>query len=92
MTRYHATSEGNVAYTAAEETERDAEEASWVAGAGDREAEKVRSKRDQLLAVTDFYALTDVTLDAGMTTYRQALRDISSQAGFPTTISWPTAP
>ena len=53
MTRYHATSQGNVAYTAAEETERDAEEASWTEGADDRAAEEVRNERDALIAATD---------------------------------------
>ena len=92
MTRYHTTSEGNVAYTAAEETERDAEEASWTAGADDRTAEEVRKERDSLIAATDYYALTDVTMNSEITAYRQALRDISAQAGFPNTITWPTAP
>jgi len=92
MTRYHTTAEGNVAYTAAEEAERDAEEASWTAGADDRTAEEVRKERDSLIAATDYYALTDVTMNSAVTTYRQALRDISSQAGFPNTITWPTAP
>ena len=62
MTRYHATSQGNVAYTAAEETERDAEEASWTEGADDRAAEEVRNERDALIAATDYYALTDATI------------------------------
>ena len=55
----------------------------------DKEAE-VRSERNTLIAATDYYALTDVTMNAEVTVYRQALRDISSQAGFPHTIIWPT--
>jgi len=55
-------------------------------------AANVREERDALIAATDFYALSDVVMTAEMTTYRQALRDISSQAGFPNTIIWPTAP
>lgn len=62
------------------------------AGADDRAAVGVRSKRDDLLAKTDYYALTDVTMDSTVTTYRQALRDIPAQVGFPNTITWPTAP
>jgi len=92
MTRYHATLEGNVAFTAEEEADRDAEEASWEAGADDRAAEGVRKERDSLIAATDYYALTDVTMNSAVTAYRQALRDISAQAGFPNTITWPTAP
>ena len=38
----------------------------------------MRSKRNSLLAATDFYALSDVTLSSDMTTYRQALRDLTN--------------
>jgi hypothetical protein len=93
MTRHHATSSGNVPFTAAEETERDAEEAAWTAGADDRLAEKARDKRNGLLAATDWTAMADAPTQAtAMTTYRQALRDITSQSGWPTTINWPTKP
>lgn len=51
-----------------------------------------RAKRDQLLSETDFYALSDVTMSDEMVAYRQALRDIPSQAGFPNTINWPEKP
>ena len=51
-----------------------------------------RNKRDKLLAKTDWRALSDTTISAEWTTYRQALRDISAQAGFPNTITWPTEP
>jgi hypothetical protein len=36
----------------------------------------LRAERNKLLAATDFYALTDVTMSPEMTTYRQALRDL----------------
>jgi hypothetical protein len=57
-------------------------------------AEVNRSKRDDLIAATDFYALTDVTMDAAMTTYRQALRDITSHSNWPNLVEadWPTKP
>ena len=53
-----------------------------------------RTKRDGLLAATDYFALTDVTMDAAMTTYRQALRDITTHENFPylTDEDWPVAP
>tara|TARA_R100000951_G_scaffold71951_1_gene60665 strand:+ start:2040 stop:2498 length:459 start_codon:yes stop_codon:yes gene_type:complete len=51
-----------------------------------------RSTRNGLLAETDFHAMSDVTMSDAMTTYRQALRDVPSQAGFPNTITWPTKP
>jgi hypothetical protein len=59
------------------------------------EAEKaVRTKRDGLLAETDFYALTDVTMTQAMTQYRQALRDITTHANFPylEEADWPVKP
>ena len=90
--RYHATAEGNVPFTAEEETATDAEEQAYVAGADDRAAELVRTERNSLLTVTDWTANSDVTMTVDMTTYRQALRDVPTQAGFPQTITWPTEP
>ena len=92
MTRYHATSAGNVPFTAAEETERDAEEAAWAAGADDRAAAEARDERNSLLAATDWTANSDVTMTTEMTAYRTLLRNLPSQADFPTTINWPTKP
>lgn len=54
--------------------------------------ESVRTDRDLRLAKTDLHALADNTLTTAMTEYRQALRDIPTQAGFPTEINWPTEP
>jgi hypothetical protein len=51
-----------------------------------------RSKRDVLLSETDWWATSDRTMTAEQTAYRQALRDITDQAGFPTDITWPTKP
>ena len=84
-----------IALTAEEEAARDAEEATWAAGAFDRAIAEVRSRRNRLLAETDFYALSDVTMSSDMTTYRQALRDITN--GVDTVdkcnaITWPTKP
>jgi hypothetical protein len=53
---------------------------------------ETRSKRDNLLASTDVWALSDRTMTAEQTAYRQALRDITDQDGFPTDITWPTKP
>jgi len=92
MTRYHATSEGNVPFTAAEETACDAEEATWAAAADDRAAADARDKRNGLLAATDWTANSDVTMTTEMTAYRTLLRNLPAQADFPTTINWPTKP
>jgi len=52
----------------------------------------VREKRDALLSSTDWWGLSDHTMTADQTAYRQALRDITDQSGFPNDISWPTKP
>lgn len=80
--------------TAEEIAARQAEETAWAAGANDRAAADNREKRNQLIAETDYFALTDVTLTAEMTTYRQALRDITSHANWPNLSDgdWPTKP
>ena len=51
-----------------------------------------RIVRDTLLAATDVWALSDRTMTAEQTAYRQALRDVTGQAGFPEDITWPTKP
>jgi len=54
----------------------------------------VRGKRDQLLADTDWTGLSDTTMSAEMTTYRQALRDITDHENFPylEDADWPVKP
>ena len=54
--------------------------------------ENIRNKRNQLLDDTDWMATSDNTLSAEMTSYRQALRDITSQTGFPYSVEWPVKP
>ena len=78
MPRYHNINGNRVQFTAEEETARDAEEATWEAGAFDRAIANLRNKRNRLLSATDFYGLQDVTMSEDMTTYRQALRDLPS--------------
>ena len=50
------------------------------AGVNKSDWKMVRIERNRLLAETDFYALSDVTMSAEMETYRQALRDITAGA------------
>lgn len=56
----------------------------------------VRAKRNKLIAATDHLLMPDYPLSAdgslAVRSYRQALRDISKQAGFPSEIEWPSAP
>jgi hypothetical protein len=54
-------------------------------------AEQVRAERNEKLANSDWTALSDVTMTAEMTTYRQALRDVPAQSGFPQAVEWPEA-
>ena len=55
-------------------------------------ADSVRAERETKLKASDWMALSDVTMTAEWSTYRQALRDVPEQAGFPHTITWPTEP
>jgi len=95
MPRFKLVNGVSVQLTAEEEAARDTEEAAFAAGAFDRAIADVRAKRDRLIAQTDYHALSDNTLSAEMTTYRQALRDITN--GITTveqanSITWPTKP
>lgn len=58
--------------------ERQQDALNWQNGAFDRSMEELRQKRNNLLAQTDYLALSDQTMTAEMTTYRQALRDITN--------------
>ena len=76
MPRYKLVNGERIQFTAAEETARDAEEAAWADGALARAQADLRAKRNRLLAETDFYALSDVTLSDDMKAYRKDLRDL----------------
>jgi len=95
MARFKLVDGVSVQFTAEEEAARDAEEAAFAASAFDRAIADIRSKRNALIAATDYLALSDNTLSAEMSTYRQALRDITN--GITTVeqvnaITWPTKP
>ena len=95
MPRYHNINGVKVQFTAEEETARDAEEKAWADGALGRAQANLRSKRNRLLAETDYYALSDVTMSDEMKKYRQDLRDLP--AGKDTVdkcnnATWPTKP
>ena len=51
----------------------------------------VRARRDELLAASDSKVWPDHVPD-DWRTYRQALRDIPEQSGFPTNVTWPVKP
>ena len=57
------------------------------------QAAKVREQRNQKLKDTDWTQVADSPVDkAAWATYRQALRDVPSQAGFPWDVQWPVEP
>ncbi len=95
MPRYHNINGNKVQFTAEEEAARDAEEKAWADAAPARALADLRAKRNRLLAETDYYALSDVTMSDDMKTYRQNLRDLP--AGKDTVEkcqndTWPTKP
>lgn len=59
-------------------------------------ASRVRSRRDSMLSRTDFYVQPDYPSDPegleAVKAYRQALRDITEQSGFPRDVQWPEMP
>ena len=85
-----AATETEPAKTAAEN------EAAYKATKDAEQAKSVRTTRDTKLAECDWRVIkaaeTATTLDAAWATYRQALRDVTAQSGFPWTITWPDAP
>jgi len=77
-----------------DESTKAEKEAAYQAQIDEVAATSNRITRDEKLAETDFYALSDVTMSAEMTTYRQALRDITTHANWPNLeeADWPTKP
>ena len=84
-----------VVMTDEEQAEFDARNTAWNNDAPNRRMAELRRQRDLLLAETDYMALGDVTLSDAWKTYRQALRDITSQTPSDDSLSnitWPTKP
>ena len=54
--------------------------------------DRVRKERNELLAATDFYALSDVTMSDAMETYRQSLRDLPASVENSADVVWPEKP
>ena len=57
-----------------------------------QQAENIRNRRDELIKKSDWRAVTDRKLEPEWKEYRQALRDISKQEGFPHDVEWPVDP
>jgi len=95
MARFHNQGGTRVQFTAEEETARDAEELAWTNDAPNRRMAELRRQRDALLVETDYMGNSDVTMSAKWKTYRQALRDITSQTPSDdalSNITFPTKP
>ena len=95
MPRFKVVNGESIQFTAEEEAARDAEEKEWADGAPARRMAELRRQRNILLVETDWYGMSDVTMDSDMTVYRQALRDITSQTPADdqlSNITWPTKP
>ena len=96
MTRYHATKNGNVPFTEAEEKEWDEKEALYEAAKPSVAWKIFRRERDAKLAQSDWMSFSDSpTMSDAWKTYRQELRDLPSKYDDTTvqgTITWPTEP
>ena len=95
MPRFKMVNGERIQFTAEEEAARDAEEQAWADGAPARRMQQLRDQRNTLLAETDWMGNSDVTMSDAWTTYRQALRDITTQTPSDDTLSnitWPTKP
>ena len=64
--------------TAEEISARQSEETDWNNNNFNRELNKFREKRNKLLSETDYLGASDNTMSSAMTTYRQALRDLTN--------------
>ena len=77
MPRYKLVNGKRIQFTAEEEAQRDIEEQEWKDNAFSRALNNLRDKRKPLLAETDYFALSDVSMSEEMTKYRKDLRDIT---------------
>jgi hypothetical protein len=90
MKLYKATAEGTVEFSEEDYRIFEADQAALPS----IKSSAVRSRRDDFLAATDWTQMPDTpqaTKDK-WSAYRQALRDVPQQAGFPDNIQWPSKP
>ena len=95
MTMYKLENGSKIKLTSEEETEVKAFQKAWTDEAPNRRMKKLRQQRDALLVETDWMANSDVTMSDAWTTYRQALRDITTQTPSDdalSNITFPTKP
>lgn len=64
-----------------------------IAERTEAQASAIRAERNDRLAACDWTQLPDAPVDAAVwAAYRQALRDVTAQPGFPWTVTWPSTP
>jgi len=68
------------------------QETEYTTRKAEEKATAIRTERDKLLAECDWRGVSDLTMSDEWKLYRQALRDITSQATFPSEVAWPTKP
>ena len=96
MTYTHKIKNGiRIELTAEEISELENQDTIFESQKLDRALERLREKRNRLLAQTDWMANSDVTMSSEMATYRQELRDLTN--GLTTVeqveaVTWPTKP
>ena len=75
------------------ETTAAEQEAAYKAMKNAEQAKSVRASRNEKLKDCDWTQVADAPVDKAIwATYRQALRDVTAQSGFPWAIDWPTNP
>ena len=75
------------------ETTATEQEAAYKAAKDAEQAKSVRTARDEKLKDSDWTQIADAPVDKEIwATYRQALRDVPIQPGFPWEVTWPTQP
>ena len=80
-------------FTDTEESSAAEQEAAYKAMKDAEQAQSVRTQRGEKLKDSDWTQVADAPVDqAAWAAYRQALRDVTTQQGFPWTIDWPVAP
>jgi len=92
MPRFNMVDGVRVQCSAEDETYFDALDQTHTDTAVARASAAVRKERDALIAATDWWALGDRSITDAQTAYRLALRNVPAQAGFPSSITWPTKP
>lgn len=96
MARFHATSNGMIPFSQEEEAARDLEESISLSEQKNILAADTRKKRDEMLSNSDWKILrafeNNELVNQDWKNYRQALRDIPAQSGFPENVVWPQPP